>query len=116
MFKILFEILTDPLGLPINIIWEYLIIAIINVIAFKIAWEASPGGFGGSTIHWVVRLIMFVIIWAIIYGVIVIAKWIFTNWKIVLCIVAGVVVLGIVIAVVVKQNLERRWNNASNEG
>lgn len=108
MFKFLFEILTDPLGLPINALWEYLIIAVINAVAFKIAWEASPGGFGGSAIHWAVRLIAFVIIWAVTYGVIALAKWIFANWIIALCIVAGIVVLGIVIAVIVNRNSERR--------
>lgn len=62
MFKLIFEILTDPLGLPINALCEYLILAIINAVAFKIGWEASPGGFGGSAIHWAVRLIAFVVI------------------------------------------------------
>ena len=108
MFKFLFEILTDPLGLPINALWEYLIIAIINAVAFKIAWDASPGGTFGSAIHWGVRLIAFVIIWAITYGVIALAKWIFANWIIALCIVVGLIILGIVIAVVINRNSERR--------
>ena len=108
MFKFLFEILTDPLGLPINALWEYLILAIINAIAFKIAWDASPGGFGGSAIHWVVRLIAFVIIWAVTYGIIALAKWIFVNWIVALFIVAGFIILGIIIAVVINQNSERR--------
>ena len=75
MFKLFFEILTDPLGLPINALWEYLILAIINVVAFNIAWDASPGGTWGSTIHWAVRLVAFVIIWAVTYGIIALAKW-----------------------------------------
>ena len=108
MFKFLFEILTDPLGLPINALWEYLVIVIINAVAFKIAWDASPGGTFGSAIHWAVRLIAFVIIWAITYGVIALAKWIFANWIIALCIVVGIAVLGIVIAIIVNRNSERR--------
>ena len=108
MFKFLFEILTDPLGLPINALWEYLIIAIINVVAFKIAWDTSPGGTFGSAIHWTVRLIVFVIIWAITYGVIALAKWIFANWVIALCILIGIIVLSIVIAIVINRNSERR--------
>ena len=108
MFKLIFEILTDPLGLPINALWEYLIIAIINAVAFKIAWDASPGGFGGSAIHWTVRLVAFIIIWAVTYGIIALAKWIFANWIIVLCILAGMIILGIVIAVVLNRNSERR--------
>jgi hypothetical protein len=68
MLKFLFGILTDPLGLPIDAIWEYLILAVIGAIAFVIAWNASPGGDFGSLIHWVVRLIAFVALWAIVYG------------------------------------------------
>ena len=79
IFKLIFEILTDPLGLPINALWEYLILAIINVVAFKIGWDASPGGTWGSAIHWAVRLVAFVIIWAITYGIIALAKWLFAN-------------------------------------
>ena len=108
MFKLIFEILTDPLGLPINALWEYLILAIINAVAFKIAWDASPGGFGGSAIHWAVRLVAFVIIWAVTYGIIALAKWIFANWIIALCIVAGIIVFGIVIAIFINRNSERR--------
>ncbi len=106
MFKFLFDILTDPLGLPIHFLWEYLILAIIGAIAFKIAWDVSPGGFGGSAIHWIVRLIAFIILWAMVYGVIALVKWIFTNWVIALCIVIGIIVLGIVVAVIVNRNSE----------
>ena len=106
MFKLIFEILTDPLGLPINALWEYLILAIINAVAFKIGRDASPGGTWGSAIHWAVRLIAFVIIWAITYGVIALAKWIFANWIIALCIVAGLVIASIIIAVIVNRNSE----------
>lgn len=108
MFKLIFEIITDPLGLPINALWEYLIIAIINAVAFKIAWDASPGGFGSSAIHWAVRLVAFVIIWAVTYGIIALAKWIFANWVIALCILIGIIVLSIVIAIVINRNSERR--------
>ena len=41
MLKFLFGILTDPLGLPIDAIWEYLILAVIGAIAFVIALELN---------------------------------------------------------------------------
>ena len=105
MLKFLFGILTDPLGLPIDAIWEYLILAVIGAIAFLIAWNASPGGNFGSLIHWVVRLIAFVILWAIVYGIIALVQWIFANWAWTLCILGGVVVIGgIVTIIVLKQN------------
>ena len=108
MFNLIFEILTDPLGLPINALWEYLILAIINVVAFKIGWDASPGGTRGSAIHWAVRLVAFVIIWAVTYGIIALAKRIFANWVIALCIIIGIIMLSIVIVIVINRNSERR--------
>ena len=100
MLKFLFGVLTDPLGLPIDAIWEYLILAVIGAIAFGIAWNFSPGGEFGSLIHWVVRLIAFVILWAIVYGIIALVQWIFANWILILCILGGVVVIGGIIAII----------------
>ena len=98
MLKFLFGILTDPLGLPIDAIWEYLILAVIGAVAFWIAWEASPGGRFGSLIHWIVRLIAFVILWAIVYGIIAFLQWIFANWIVSICILSGLIVIVAVIA------------------
>ena len=100
MLKFLFGILTDPLGLPIDAIWEYLILAVIGAIAFGIAWNISPGGEFGSLIHWVVGLIAFVILWAIVYGIIALVQWIFANWVVVLCILGGIIVVGGIIAII----------------
>lgn len=100
MLKFLFGILTDPLGLPIDAIWEYLILAVIGAIAFVIAWNASSGGDFGSLIHWVVRLIAFVVLWAIVYGIIALVQWVFANWILILCILGGVVVIGGIIAII----------------
>ncbi|MBR5779758.1 MAG: hypothetical protein IKY21_03935 [Clostridia bacterium] len=100
MLKFLFGVLTDPLGLSIDAIWEYLILAVIGAIAFGIAWNISPGGEFGSLIHWVVRLIAFVILWAIVYGIIALVQWIFANWILILCILGGVVVIGGIIAII----------------
>ena len=107
MLKFLFGILTDPLGLPIDALWEYLILAVIGAIAFVIAWNASPGGDFGSLIHWVVRLIAFVILWAIVYGIIALAQWIFANWVWILCILGGVVVIGGIVTIIVLKQKDR---------
>ncbi len=93
MLKIIFEILTEPLGLPIDAVWEYLILLVIESIAFYIAWDASPGGKWGSEIHWGVKLIAFVMIWAVTYAIIAAVKWIFSNWVLVLCIIGGAALL-----------------------
>ena len=104
MLKLLFTLLTDPLGLPINALWEYVILAVIGEIAYRIAWEASPGGFGGSTIHWVVRAIAFVIMWAITYAVIAVVKWIFAYWVLIVCILGvALLIAGIVTIIILRK-------------
>ena len=48
MLKLIYEILVNPLGLPIEPIWEYLIIVVVGEIAHEIAYSFSPGGKLGS--------------------------------------------------------------------
>ena len=66
-------------GLPIDALYEYVIFLVLNFIAYKIAWDASPGGRWGSEIHWSVRIVVFAVLWAITYGVIAAVKWLLEN-------------------------------------
>ena len=61
IFKFLFERATDPLGLPINALYEYIILAVIDAIAYGIAYskvgDMYHGGLisgrtEGSFFHW----------------------------------------------------------------
>ena len=116
MFKFIFEILTDPLGLPIEWYWEYLILAVIGAVAYAVAYRCvgdmySDGMIDGSTsgsfFHWLIRLILFVVLWAVTYGIIAAVKWLTDNWVLVLCIMGGfVVVVGIaaVIAIIIRKH------------
>ena len=70
MLKLFYTLLTDPLGLPIEPLWEYVILLIVGEIVHEIAWNASPGGTFGSLIYWVTKLIAFVAIWAVLYAII----------------------------------------------
>ena len=108
MYKFIFELITDPLGLPINPIWEYVILLVLNEIAFQIAWNASPGGRWGSEIHWAVRIPMFIVLWAITYAIIVAVKWICTNWILVISIVGGIAVVSGITAVVLLHQRKRK--------
>lgn len=105
MFKFIFDILTDPLGLPIEWYWEYIILVAIGFVAYIVAFNCvgdmyRDGMIGGSTsgsfFHWLIRLVLFVILWAITYGIVAAVKWLTANWVLVLCILGGVVaVVGI---------------------
>ena len=120
MLKFLFGLFTDPLGLPIDAIWEYVILAVVGVIAYNIAWDVSPGGPLGSLIHWVVRLGVFVALWAVTYGVIAVMQWIFANWVLVLCIFVAIIAVACGIIVYLRwrkkkagdndEKNERQWN------
>lgn len=93
MIKILFNLLTSPLGLPISFIWEYLILAGIGAIAYAVGWAVSEGGEFGCLVHWSVRLVVFIVLWAVTYGVIALVRWICTNWVLVLCILGGILLI-----------------------
>lgn len=122
MWKLIFEFLTEPLGLPVEWYWEYIILAIIGFVAYIIAFRCvgkmyhndiinSRGS--GSFFHWLIRLIFFAIIWALTYGVISLVKWICDNWILVLSIIGFIaLVTAIVITVVLWR---KRFNKQPNK-
>lgn len=64
------------------------------------------GSTSGSFFHWLIRLILFVALWAVTYGIIAAVKWLTDNWKLVLCIMGGVVVvvgIATVIAIIIRK-------------
>ena len=108
MYGFVFNLLISPLGLPVSAVWEWAILAVIEIIAYKIAWEASPGGFLGSEIHWAVRPIAYFVIWAITYAVIWAVKFVIANWVIFICL--GIIAVTAVIVVALERL--RRKNDA----
>ena len=99
IFKFLFERATDPLGLPINALYEYIILAVIGAIAYGIAYskvgDMYHGGLisgrtEGSFFHWLIRLILFVGLWLLTYGAIQVYFFVTANWQIVLMIAGSV--------------------------
>lgn len=127
MFKFIFEILTVPLGLPIEWYWEYLILAVIGAAAYAVAYRCVgdmysggmiDGSTSGSFFHWLIRLILFVALWAVTYGIIVAVKWLTDNWVLVLSILGGVVaVVGIVAiaAIIVRRRKEKVGTGVSDD-
>jgi len=111
MFKYIFNLLIDPLGLPIEWYYEYLILAAIGAVAYGIAYRcvgdlyhmgAIDGRTSGSFFHWLLRLILFAVLWAVTYGMIVAVRWLTENWVMVLCILGGAVsVMGISVAITI---------------
>lgn len=91
MYKFAFTMLTDSLELPISSLGEYVILAIIYLIAFRIAWNVSPGGTWGAEIHWVIRAFVVMILWYITNTIIIGIKWLRANWMLVIFSILGIV-------------------------
>lgn len=99
IFKFLFERATDPLGLPINALYEYIILAVIGAVAYGIAYskvgDMYHGGLisgrtEGSFFHWLIRLILFVGLWLLAYGAIQGYFFVTDNWQIILMVAGSV--------------------------
>ena len=75
MFKFLFEILISPLGLPINPIYEYLIMLVVGEFAYICSYRLVGNLIGdgmvpdkhfASAIHWTVRLVIYAVTWLLL--------------------------------------------------
>lgn len=106
MFKFIFDLVTEPLGLPIEWYKEWIILAIIERIGYYIAYEKVnglyhshmiSGGMSGSFFHWVIKSFYVIVIWAITYCAIAVGKFVLEN-KVLIGVIAGTVLL-IIIAV-----------------
>ncbi len=122
VFSFLFDRLTDPLGLPIAPLWEYLILFAIGGIAYLVAYtfvgdlyanDEIHLGCTGSILHWFVRFIVFLAIWAITYAIIWLVKLIFAHWVAILCILGGILLLAAIACAVWVVMQVRRAMSAS---
>lgn len=91
--------------------------AVIGYIAYIVAYRRVGKLYNrgeicgrkiGSFLHWVIRLILFAVLWAITYGVIVIGKWAVSHW--VLVVIALAVLAIFVIALYVVLSKKRKKN------
>lgn len=82
--KYIFEYLTDSFSLLDNPLDDWVIITIIGVIAYKIAYRSVgdlfrfdliDGREAGHVLHWIIRLIVFIFIFGITTVVIRINHW-----------------------------------------
>ncbi len=112
----LFNFLTFPLGLPIDPFWSYVIMLIVGEVAYRIAYNAVGkmysggeihGSLSGSGWHWVIRVPVFLAIWAVLYGIISLIKLIIAYWQVALFITSGVLALIATILVVLAVRRQR---------
>ena len=88
MPEFIFDLATEPLGLPIDWYYEWIILGVIGYIAYLIAYDKVgslyhgdfiSGRAAGSFFHWIIRTIYFIVMWAITYGVIWTGKFVMAH-------------------------------------
>ncbi len=111
MFKFIFDFLTEPLGLPIEWYWEYIILAVVGTIAYYLAYNKVgdfyddgliSGSSAGSFFHWIIRSVYFIVMWAVVYLVIAVGKFIIANWQLIALISACVLGTAIVCVIAIQ--------------
>lgn len=120
MLKFVFELAIEPLGLPIEWYWEWLVLSIIGCISYRIAFSKVGEMYrdktikrrgSGSIMHWIIRFICFVIIWAITYGAIWLVKVIIRYKKIIIYSLLAIIIIAIFIKVFVIVRRRRQGIN-----
>mgnify|MGYP000859177726 FL=1 len=88
ILKPVFEMITGEYVLFDNIIYNYIILGIVGIIALKVAWDfvgklydsgIIMGKSSGSIIHWTIRLITFIVLFYILSGIIWLTKIIYSH-------------------------------------
>lgn len=117
MFKFVFDLLTEPLGLPIEWYKEWIILGIIEAVAFSHAFDdvrglyrsnIISGGMQGSFFHWIIRTFYCIVLWAIAYGVIWVGKIVIEH-KILVGVILGIILLIVLVVYIWKWYRQREW-------
>lgn len=119
----LFNFLTFPLGLPISTILSYVIMSIVGEVAYRIAYCAIGkmygkvvihGSLSGSVWHWVIRIPVFLAIWAVLYGIITVVNF-FIEHPTTLMIIPTIIMTGFLCKEVVELMRDiKQWRNDRN--
>lgn len=119
LFSFCFEQITDPLALPLHPIAEWLILAVLHKIAYKLAFSKVgdcyhsgiiSGGTVGSALHWLFRTIIFIAFWAGINVVIAVYLFITEHWRMIIGVICGIVLLALAIVLAYKAFGKNRDN------
>ena len=123
MFKVMFDLITEPLELPIEWYYEWFLLGIIEAISYELAFSkvgmlyrsGMHGRVSGSFMYNLLKAGYFFLIWMMVRGIIVAVDF-GTEHKFITCIGVLLVLSGIVIVKIVKhRNQEKRLNNHLRE-
>ena len=118
ILKPIFEMITGEYVMLDNIIYNYIIMTVIGLFAFGIAWRCVKklydnniisGKNSGSLIHWTIRLVVFVALFYIFNLLIWLTKFIYIHRQIICTIICSIVILAIIIRIIYR--IIKRKNN-----
>ncbi len=101
ILKPIFEMITGEYVLFDNVIYNYITLSIVGIIAFKVAWNFVEKLYdygiimsksSGSIIHWTIRLITFIVLFYILSGIIWLTKFIYLYKTAIIIILASSVI------------------------
>lgn len=118
ILKPIFEMITGEYVMFDNIIYNYVIMTVIGLFAFEIAWRCVgklydnniiSGKNSGSLIHWTIRLVVFIALFYIFNLLIWLTKFIYIHRQIICIITCSIVIFAIIITIIYK--IIKRKNN-----
>lgn len=123
ILKPIFEMITGEYVMFDNVIYNYIIMVVIGLIAFGIAWRCVrklydnniiSGRNSGSLIHWTIRLIAFIVLFYIFSLVIWLTKFIYIHRYIICIILCIIILLSILIFIILKIKKRKVHKNIEN--
>lgn len=111
ILKPIFEMVTGKYVMFDNIIYNYIIMTVIGLFAFGIAWRCVgklydnniiSGKNSGSLIHWTIRLIVFIVLFYIFSLFMWLTKFIYLYRQIICIIICAIAWLTIIITIIYK--------------
>lgn len=123
LFKFIFDMITEPLGLPIEWYKEWFLLGIMEAVSYELAFSkvgmlyrsGMRGRVSGSFMYNLLKAGYFVLIWMIVRGIIIAVDF-GTEHKLITYIVVLLVLSGIAIVKIIKhRDQEKRLNNHLRE-
>ena len=102
-----------------NIIYNYITLGIVGIIALKVAWDfvgklydsgIIMGKSSGSIIHWTIRLITFIVLFYILSGIIWLTKIIYSHKT-----VSAIILASSVIFMILYKFIQKVYRNTKRD-
>ena len=107
----LWSFLKLPLSLPISPVWDFLICLVLERLAYKVAFSYA-GEYGSTSgergaLHWLIRIVIYLLIWSLVCFIILAVKYIIVNWVWVLIISGVLAVTGLIFLIIRRKRVKR---------